>query len=425
MSSESNHSMSQDSLSTTPEKADTKTPEKSSSTSSNRDSSPGRKRLYYSPSTPSSSHSQSSSHSSPAKQSANLQDLTGYITNVTQSVMSKHTGNEYFDVHLKTSPNEQSIIRVMKKHNRSIKRSFFLDARQIPVRLTKLTQGDNVLFYNSIYKFSTVIKEHVTTNFNYEDNLFTPISTIISNEMGTFNVKGAFAWIKDETVVEKKDKSNERARDGVIVETTTSSISVTVWGKMIDKITTEKAVYEFTQLKLKTLWSYPKLDVTDTSTIEIDASAVTDVNWNAVDMLDWDKIEKAHKDKFFPTIVASIIGCSVDLFPTCVHCKKKITVPPNQKSFSCQLCGGRLLISKLPLGFVGNVQLENNDDDPLSLTFFPEVLHPFLGKNFLHFEKEDIEDKILELSDMVEITYSKNKRTITKITELEEEVDLI
>ena len=74
-------------------------------------------------------------------------DLTGYILRVTEVVQSKTTSNEYFDVYFKTSPSEHQTIRVMKKHNRSINRIFFLNQKEIPVKMTNLTKGDGVSFY--------------------------------------------------------------------------------------------------------------------------------------------------------------------------------------------------------------------------------------------------------------------------------------
>ena len=92
-----------------------------------------------------------------------------------------------------------------------------------------------------------------------------------------------------------------------------------------------------------------------------------------------------HQDTHFPTIVASMLSCSVEIFPGWVHCKRKISVQQDKKNFSCELCGERLRSDKLLLGLVGSLKLENGDEeDPLLLTFFPKVmkLYPFLSKNF-------------------------------------------
>lgn len=351
-------------------------------------------------------------------------DMTGYITNVTEIVTSRKSGNDYFDVYLKTSPTVQEVIRVMIKHNRSIKRSFFSEAKEIPVKITNLTKRDNVSFFNSNFNSSSLVKTHLTTSFDFAaDNLFSSIDHVNTFEKGTFNIKGAFIWSSAETKAKKKDGSMERVRDGVIVQREDSTISVSVWGKLIDSMSKERVCYEFIPLRLKQLYGHPKLATEPTSSIKL-SKDVIEVNWDKVETLDWKKVEQDFHDNHFPTIPGSIIGCSVDLFPKCVFCKKKINIPQNEKMFSCPLCNERLITKKLHFGFAGRMEVENGEDT-LSLTFFKEVMHPFLGKNFELQDKQTIEDKILELSDCVKITYSKSKLVVTNILEVEEEDDLI
>uniref|UniRef100_A0A7M5XLJ5 Uncharacterized protein n=1 Tax=Clytia hemisphaerica TaxID=252671 RepID=A0A7M5XLJ5_9CNID len=224
------------------------------------------KRIYYSPSTPSTK--------TPTKDSDKI-DMTGYITNVTEIVTSRKSGNDYFDVYLKTSPTVQEVIRVMIKHNRSIKRSFFSEAKEIPVKITNLTKRDNVSFFNSNFNSSSLVKTHLTTSFDFAaDNLFSSIDHVNTFEKGTFNIKGAFIWSSAETKAKKKDGSMERVRDGVIVQREDSTISVSVWGKLIgknfelqDKQTIEDKILELSDC-VKITYSKSKLVVTNILEVE-------------------------------------------------------------------------------------------------------------------------------------------------------------
>ena len=228
-------------------------------------------------------------------------------------------------------------------------------------------------------------------------------------------------------MVTKKDDTQQRAREGTIVQAPNKVISVTIWGSFIDEIK-EQACYEFKEMKLKNLWGFPKLSSSTMTSIKSSKDAM-DINWTMVQMLDWSAIEKNYKEKFYPTVLGSFIGCEVDIYPTCIGCNKKVNVPQNQERFSCPFCNKRLQASRLPIGFNGKLELEGEDDnnDILSLTFFADVFYPFLGKDFLrnYENKESIEDKILDLSDTVMITYSKNKKTITDIKQVQEKDELI
>ena len=79
-------------------------------------------------------------------------DYSGYVTEVTDLLTSKDTGNRYYDVHLKTSPKDVNSISVMTKKNPAIKRNLSQqkkDASQ-PVKMTQLTKTETgIIFFNS------------------------------------------------------------------------------------------------------------------------------------------------------------------------------------------------------------------------------------------------------------------------------------
>uniref|UniRef100_A0A7M5VEC6 Replication factor A C-terminal domain-containing protein n=1 Tax=Clytia hemisphaerica TaxID=252671 RepID=A0A7M5VEC6_9CNID len=150
------------------------------------------------------------------------------------------------------------------------------------------------------------------------------------------------------------------------------------------------------------------------------------VNMEEIEVVNWKKLEADEKEKLHPTITGSIVGCKVDIYPTCIsrNCRKRVTVPPGQEKFSCNHCGQRLFSAKLHTGFVATVDIEpdvendEDDDEIVQLTCFSESLTPFFGKSFFknfNGEKHNLEDKILDLGNVV-VTYSRSKKVIEELT---------
>ena len=73
--------------------------------------------------------------------------------------------------------------------------------------------------------------------------------------------------------------------------------------------------------------------MTDTSTIEIDAFAVTNINWTAVEMIDWDKIEKAHQDKFFLLWSHQLLDVPLIFFQLAFIVRKRSQCPQTKRVF--------------------------------------------------------------------------------------------
>ena len=100
-------------------------------------------------------------------------------------------------------------------------------------------------------------------------------------------------------------------------------------------------------------------------------------------------------------------------------------MPDGEKRFSCSSCHQRLISAKLPIGFSGEIDI-NTDTGIIKLTFFPEVLTIF-GDNVLEqFSEcpEDLEDKILDQTGEIDITYSDARKVITEIVQHEEIPDV-
>ena len=78
-------------------------------------------------------------------------------------------------------------------------------------------------------------------------------------------------------------------------------------------------------------------------------------------MTDFNKIESQAKTKLSPTLITpEIVNASVSMYPTCTSCKKRVTVPPGERRFSCESCHRRIVTKKLGVGFLGNLDVIDN-----------------------------------------------------------------
>ena len=169
-------------------------------------------------------------------------DYSGYVTEVTDLLTSKGTGNHYYDVRLKTSPKDVNSIRVMTKQNPAIKRNLFQqkkDASQ-PVKMTQLTKTETgIVFFNS--NCGSRIEDIPSVPF-----MNTPIDELnlidIKDKFsGDFTIKGCIRWVKDVAEVPVNNHSETKAgnarfvRDAIISDGT-FHLPISVWGDTINQI---------------------------------------------------------------------------------------------------------------------------------------------------------------------------------------------
>ena len=343
--------------------------------------------------------------------------VTDTFTSKSKPSKSKRP-NTYFDIHFKTSPTEQTTIRIMKNANPSLNRQYFIDKKEQPAKLSKLSVGDNVLFFNSCY--GSILSEEKILPFSVDTIHLHTITEIKQKEQGIFNVKGLFTWNGKEELIEKKDGNKERLREGIIVDEDHNTLPVSIWGNTIDEMI-EDQIFEFSNMEIKYYYGIQKLGATRMSRIRLMNELPFQVDKSKIEVVDWERIQREEKEIAHPTIVGSFVGCETDTYPTCISkpCKKRVTIPFGLDKFSCQSCGHRLISTKLHTGFVAKVDVEV-DDEILELTCFNDVLIPFLGKNFVEEYKNEklaLEDKILDLPKM-SITYSATKKVIESLEKI-------
>ena len=265
-------------------------------------------------------------------------DLYGYVIKVSEEIIGK-SGNAYFNITVKTSPSDQQTVRIMKNANPSIKRDVFIARINKPIHLGNVSKGGDAYFFN---KYRGSFYEESNVSFSIEDFQISSLQEVKNNEKEFYDVKGKIKWSSDEQMKMKKDGSNERLREGTIVDESRNSVPLSIWGKSIDSINDGK-VHIFTHLQVKFYYGIKKLTTTK-ATVIIVTKDDFQIDMESIESVDWKKIEDEEKKKSFPIINnAVIIGCDIDMYPKCTNkrCQRKITPPQGQERFSCQ-CGRRL-----------------------------------------------------------------------------------
>jgi len=112
-------------------------------------------------------------------------DLHGYIASLNSTQSS--SGNEFFDVKLKTSTTSVQLIKIMKRTNSSVSLQYLNEMRSAgtPLMFTKLSPGSNGIFFFNTYKGSAIQNSsEVTFMFNPTEKM--TLSEIKKQLTGTF-----------------------------------------------------------------------------------------------------------------------------------------------------------------------------------------------------------------------------------------------
>ena len=97
-------------------------------------------------------------------------DHHGYVVDVSK-ISTSFSGKDYYDIKLKTSASEFSVIRMMVRSNPAIDRSLFIEKMQSgePTTFKNIEQGKlDIGFYNS-YRGSTFTNGSAYVNFKIDD----------------------------------------------------------------------------------------------------------------------------------------------------------------------------------------------------------------------------------------------------------------
>ena len=377
----------------------------------------------------------------------------GYITHVSE-IQRSSSGNPFYDVRMKTSADNSSLIRIMTKQNPGVKRQLFtdkIDSAQ-PLALRKVYQtATGVAFYNS-YRGSSIENNVDSIDFKFDDTECINLANLNAKTSGSFNIHGMIRWTGPEVTVYLNKKGHsaqstakicdqpstrspdiskeagtsshphsptgipKKVREAVVCDNT-SYFPMSVWEELID--IKENTWYLFSDVTIKH-YEGKKLQTTPHSTAE-EVKLEEVVDWTLVpEELMAPGDSTAHRVSRNSTITsADVVSVGINLYPICVNekCARKVQILPGEKIVKCNNCLRKMLSSKCPCGLNCTLDVEA-DDAQITLTVFPTELGIFFQEDIIdtYTEKPDeLEEKLLSL-DNIDITYNK-KNVITKIVQ--------
>ena len=350
-------------------------------------------------------------------------DFTGYITRVTKQAVSD-SGSPYFDLWLKTSPNEHIVIKIMMQRNQGIHRQIFIDKKLSGEAVTfhRLTRGNRgIFFYNST--LGSCMQDGVSAiRFKLADTDTLKIKDLCEKSSGRYTVNGAIKWLeqtKDITNSNTASPSKRQpkvllVRNGLIADETGEMI-ISVWGEHIDEIE-EYQWYTLTDVNIKHFYGKKLTTNMETSIRKFETSL--SIDWDTIDVTMYAKREETALQEANPIICCpEIDSAEVNIYPVCKNqsCLSKVEFQPGDQFVKCVKCSQRMLLEKCLSGFTATLDL-SKDNAVKTLTVQPDVLSSFFGvdvlKDFKH-NATDLEEKLL-LSTSVDFTHNA-KNVITEM----------
>ena len=348
-------------------------------------------------------------------------DYTGYITEVTDLLTSRESGNHYFDIRVKTSPKDIDTIRIMSKQNPNIRRNLFQEKKNAsqPVKLTNVTKVENgPSFFNS--NRGSRIHDISAVSFSNTPIDDLKLINIKDKYSGTYALKGCIKWVNSVLQVDNgKTSGSDKAkfvRDGILADDT-YHLPISVWGETIDKIE-EGSYYKLTHIGTKSYYGQKLYTRRETQVIPMDDADAPIIDWDNIDLNPPPVTpRKQPSNQLTATGVSSL---KLSFYPICTSakCQKKIVVLPGDDILECGECGNSMLIEKRKESFDAVIQFEN-DGSNTTLTAFPDILTKYFKENVIAKYKEHpqaLKKKILQMENIL-VSYN-SKRIITNIADI-------
>ena len=216
------------------------------------------------------------------------------------------SGNQYFDVKLKTAVDGYTNIRIMMSSNSGITPEYVNAKKALcnPVTLTKISSMESgTNFFNS-GRGSKIVEAGCKIDFKMDEAIDSPIASIKQKATGDYIVSGCIRWIGEPQEYEssKAVESKKNVLRECVLMDSTDHICLTVWGNFLDELK-ENAWFRFTSLAVKQ-YHGTKLTTTLKTIIEQLEDASVNLNWDNVVVLNYLKHEKQEQKK-----LESIVCC--------------------------------------------------------------------------------------------------------------------
>ena len=316
-----------------------------------------------------------------------LSELHGFV--VSFNSQKSKVGNEFFDVNIKVSATEISIVRIMKNSNNNITASYLSNLKEAgaPMAFTLLSSSSNGIHFFNSYRGSR-IQPSTEVNFSCDNNEKVSIDVIKQHTTGSFDVSGCMKWLSDIKAVTTQEEKTKHLREAVLYDET-GDMPLTLWEEHFEKIK-EFKWYHFTRLNLKNFYGLKLSSSKSTSITEEDGDT-------PIPQLDKEEVDKyversniTFKNQQHITLCCpEISNLSVELYFGCSNnqCKRQVTILPGKKFINCIHCSRTMRADKCEQMFKCNLSFGE-----IELDLPSEIISSFLDVNVIDMCLNDMDN---------------------------------
>jgi len=264
---------------------------------------------------------------------------------------------------VKTSPFENLRVRVMDGSWTDFKK---FEETNSPIKLSNVNPTKTCTFYNKMSTVNVVKK----LNFDKHEDINLSVREIYSKlPDGMISIKGHIDWLCSSRIVNVAE-TLRCVRDAEFTDSTKKSITISIWGELIDKIS-PGATYELKNVAARRYNNQLQL----TTTVEtIIVNRLSDDQKTGDDNDDDDAAYEYSSNETLETICCpEIKATKIDYFIFCNSCssKKKITKTDGDAIIHCLNCDSSMKQSRCTK--VSQIKITVSKDEKLVvLTLLPK-----------------------------------------------------
>lgn len=297
----------------------------------------------------------------------------------------------------------------MKKTNPTISLQNLKDLKSsgTPVTFSKLSQGNNDVFFYNSFKGSR-IESSTQVTFSLAIDAEMSLSEIKKQSSGTFDIVACIQYITPVEDVSSQN-NNVQIREAIIFDGS-DSMHITLWNNFCNL--EENVWLSFTNVTLKHYFQL-KLNTTRTTSVNLSTCSVAIPTLSEAVYNNFKEMLHNIKSK------SSVVWCcpdmksvSIDFVDICTKCENAITVIPGKRIISCDHCRTSMRADRCVKRFDMELILEDK-----KLTVPEDVISSFLGKNVTEtcnsVEGKDQLIETLLFEEKIDYTYNSTKNIVS------------
>ena len=166
------------------------------------------------------------------------------------------------------------------------------------------------------------------------------------------DIKGNLKWLEETHTVGCGQQKYKKSLTHGLLADSTSSIKVSVWGKLIDEVE-EDVTYLFKNVTIENYYGL-RLSTTAKTTL-LKQEEQIDVVWSKYNI----------SPETSTLCCPYILSVKVILYLECINrsCKRKVNVFPGEKKTTCGSCKRKMLVSNLKKNLNVEIHLSDKDDN--------------------------------------------------------------